>query len=465
MTLAAELAGLAAETASERVPPAALDNAAILVANTLASAAVGSRLASAIAIRRLETDRGGVADASVWFGGGARLPLAATARVNAVMSDAAAFDDSDLRNMAHPGTTAVACALSVAEKTGAAGVDLLAAIALGYEVSGRINAGLIPGLREKGFHGCIVAAFAGAAAAGRLLRLDRERMTHAIALTATSMGGIMAAAKTSAAREYHGGLAAMLGMDAALSAASGYIGATDILEAPLGFFDVFGEGPTPPNLLKVLDKVGADWQILTNMGIKLMPGVHNFHAMVEAAILASEQSSFTVDDVAAIAVAQPGMTALPGPRYPTDRIGLIHSACYFVAVAVAQRRFTPEHVSSMEHVSDPSVQALLARVQVGELPAGDLSGWRVGASVTITLKDGRSFSQIVPAPKGAAIRGIDWGDVSEKYRSLLQQTEMQPDAIEESLARVRALAGARDAGSLARLMGHAPGPRAPSKTP
>ena len=41
----------------------------------------------------------------------ALLPVAEAARVNAVMSDAAASDDSDLRNIVHAGTTLVATSL------------------------------------------------------------------------------------------------------------------------------------------------------------------------------------------------------------------------------------------------------------------------------------------------------------------------------------------------------------------
>ena len=49
-------------------------------------------------------------------------------------------------------------------------------------------------------------------------------MAQAIALSATSMGGLMVAANTSVAREYHAGLKAMLGCIAALAAQKGYGG-------------------------------------------------------------------------------------------------------------------------------------------------------------------------------------------------------------------------------------------------
>src|SRR5260370_1019889 len=84
--------------------------------------------------------------------------------------------------------------------------------------SAGIGAAITPGFRERGFHGCLVAIFAAAVAAARLLRLDGEQTGQAIALAATSIGGLMAAANTSVAREYHGGLATLLGIQAARAA-------------------------------------------------------------------------------------------------------------------------------------------------------------------------------------------------------------------------------------------------------
>src|SRR4051794_3483413 len=215
MTVAGKLAEFLTRVGPADLPPQAVDHAAMLIASTLASAALGSGIESSAIIRDLARERGGTAEASLWFDAGPKLPVAEAARVNAVMSDAAASDDSDLRNIVHAGTTLVATSLAMAERTGASGQDVLAAIVLGYEASGRIGEAVTPGLRSKGFHGCVVAIFGGAVATARLLGLDAAGMAQAIALSATSMGGLMAAANTSVAREYHAGLAALLGVHAA----------------------------------------------------------------------------------------------------------------------------------------------------------------------------------------------------------------------------------------------------------
>src|SRR5699024_5758149 len=122
------------------LPAQAVDHAAMLIASTLSSAAMGRGIQSAAIIRDMARERGGNAQASLWFDAGPQLPFASAAEVNAVASDAAASDDSDLRNSVHCGTPLTATALAIAEHAssigGASGEDVLAAIVLGYELAG-----------------------------------------------------------------------------------------------------------------------------------------------------------------------------------------------------------------------------------------------------------------------------------------------------------------------------------------
>jgi hypothetical protein len=96
------------------LPPDAVKHARMILASTLASAASGTQFESARIVRNLAVEQGGAAQASVWFDT-ARLPLAQAVRVNAMWSDAAASDDSDLRNVAHTGTLVSAVGLGVAD--------------------------------------------------------------------------------------------------------------------------------------------------------------------------------------------------------------------------------------------------------------------------------------------------------------------------------------------------------------
>jgi 2-methylcitrate dehydratase PrpD len=429
MTIARELAEFLAGTSVTDLPRQAVEHAAMLIASTIASAAMGSGLESSAIIRSLARERGGIPEASLWFDGGPKLPVSEAAQVNAVMSDAAASDDSDLRNIVHAGTTLVATALALAERTGAGGRDVLAAIVLGYEAAGRIGEAITPAFRARGFHGCLVAIFGGAVASGRLLQLDAARLAQAMALSATSIGGLAAAANTSVAREYHAGLAAMLGVQAALAAQRGYEAEEGILETRQGFFEVYGG----TDGVGVARDLGQSWDIITDMAIKLVPGGHPYHALAEAAANAAREADVLPEAVESITVSRPGFAALTGPLHPTDLIGMAHSPAYFIAAGTADRDFSWIHATA-EKIADPVIHQLIDKIRVAVPPTDNVSRYRQGATVTIRTTDGRTSTSTVFEPKGAAALGISWDDVDAKYRTLVPRAGVPGRQIETSLA-------------------------------
>jgi 2-methylcitrate dehydratase PrpD len=428
MSVARTLATFLTQVSYPDLPPQTVEHAAMLIASTIASAAWGSGIASAGIIRDLARERGGRPDASIWFASAPKIPVADAAQVNAVMSDAAASDDSDLRNIVHAGTPLVATSLAMAERTGATGRDVLSAIVLGYEASGRIGEAITPGFRTRGFHGCLVAIFAGAVATGRLLGLDAAQMTQAIALSATSIGGLMTAANTSVAREYHAGLAAMLGVRAALAAQRGYMAEERVLEARQGFCSVYG-GTDGESVTRDL---GHSWDIVTDMAIKLVPGGHPYHALAEAAANAARSGQIAAADVETITLSRPGVTELTGPLHPTDLIGMAHSPAYFLAAGVADHDFSWVHATAPK-IADPVIHELVEKVRVGAPPTEQVEQYKQGATVTIRTKDGRTFSNTVYAPKGSGVLGLDWADVDAKYRTLGLRAQMHEQQLEASL--------------------------------
>lgn len=428
MTVAGTLASFLTTVSTADLPPQTIMHAEMLIASTLASAAWGTGITSAQIIRDLVREQGGTPEASIWFDAGPKVPVTQATRVNAMLSDAAASDDSDLRNIVHTGTTLVSTAFALAERTGASGQDILTAMVLGYEAAGRIGDAVTPGLRQRGFHGCIVAAFGGTVTAGRLLGLDATALTHAIALTATSMGGLAAAANTSVAREYHAGLAAMLGLQAAMAAQRGYTAEPGILELPHGFCQAYG-GTDGASITRDL---GQSWDIITDMAIKLVPGGHPHHSLGEAAAKAARAGNIAPHEVASIILSRPGVTALDGPHAPKDLIDMAHSPAYFLAAGVADHEFSWAHAMPAK-INDPVIHQLLDKVRVGPQPTEHVAQYRQGATVTIETTDGRRVSATVLVPKGAGVLGIAWADVDAKYRRLLADAPVSTAQVEASL--------------------------------
>jgi len=450
MGVARDLAEFLAPYRAADLPAQTVDYAAMLIASTVASAAMGSTLQSAQIIRDLASERGGNPEASLWFGNGAKLPAGDAAQVNAVMSDAAASDDSDLRNIVHCGTPLTATTLALAERTGASGSDVLAAIVLGYELAGRII-DAIPQVRSRGFHGSTVAIFAAVGAAGRLLQLDVDQMTHAIALAATSTGGLVKAADTSTAREYHAGIATVSGIRAARAAQRGYRAEERIVEMPLGFFEAFGGEDGAAAGAVALRDLGQSWDIVTDMAVKLVPGGHPYHALAEAAANAAREGDIDPESVETIIVSRPGMSELTGPLHPADLIDMAHSPAYFLAAGAADRDFTWTHATPQK-IADPRIHRLIDKVRVGPPPTENAARYRQGATVTIRTTEEREVSNTVYEPKGSGMLGIDWADIDAKYRTLVPLSGLPDRRIEASLAVIHGFRELSDVSELTRLL-------------
>jgi 2-methylcitrate dehydratase PrpD len=451
MTVARELAVFVTRTTPADLPAAALDHAAMLIASTLASAAFGRGIPSARIICDLARERGGSTQAALWFERGTRLPIADAAQANAVMSDAAACDDSDLRNIVHAGTPLTATGLALAEATGADGEAVLAAIVLGYEIAGRIGAAITPGFRARGFHGCHAAVFAAATAAARLLGLDAAATSQALAIAATSIGGLAAAADTSLAREYHAGLATLLGINAGLAARRGYPAEERVFETRHGFFEVYGGADPGEAAAHATADLGKSWDILTDMAVKLAPGGHPHHALAEAAAKAAQDGDIAADEIETITLSRPGVTALAGPLHPTDLVAMAHSPAYFLAAGAADRDFSWVHATP-EKIGDPVIHRLIDKVRVGPQPSEDIERYRQGATVTIRASDERSSTATVFAPKGAAMLGLGWAAIDAKYRALVPHAGVSFEQIEASLAFIHDFRTAARAAALVELL-------------
>jgi 2-methylcitrate dehydratase PrpD len=444
--LALRLARFLNHTQYRDLPPTAIAHAKMIIASTFASAASGAQIDSARIIRELAKDRGGKPEATVWFDG-AKLPVDQAARVNAMLSDAAASDDSDLRNVAHTGTTLTSTGLAIGERTGATGEDLLCAIVTGYEAAGRIGGALSSD--RQGFHASVIVAFGGVVAAAKLLGLSDQQMAHAIGLVATTMGGL-AIGTNSWAREYHAGNAALSAINAALAAGRGYTVNEDMLEAPRGFLAVFSGGKVDTeNLTRDL---GKNWDIVTYLAIKLVPGAHQFHPLMEAAVDAARRSGVPAEEVARILVSGPQIRSLGLGRPPKDFIEAIHSLHYFLASAVADKDFSWAHATP-EKIHNPAVARLIGLIEADPSPPPFHYEWSWGGTVTIVTRSGATYTTTVEVPRGSGPRGIEWSDVDAKYRTLLPDSGLPAKRIEEILGVIHGLEKMKNVSELTSLLG------------
>ena len=434
-SLAIRLAEFATATSARDIPDVAFERAKMSLASTVASAAMGFAIPSARIIRELELRAGGAPASTVWFDG-TKLPPGATARVNAVASDAAASDDSDLRSIAHIGTIVSTVSLALAEQRALGSADVLAAMVVGYEIAGRIDEALTPGRMQRGFHGSVSTVFGGTVAAGRLLRLAPLQMAHAIALAATSIGGMAISADTSWGREYHAGVSAAAAVQAAVAAQAGFTGELSVLEHPRGFLSAMG-GQAIEDIARGL---GASWDIVTDMAIKLMPGAHPFHATAEAASDAARIGNVDPRDIKEVLISSSVQwTKFKGEPHPRNLVDAAHSLYYFVAASIVDGGFSWQHMDEGK-MTDPAIGALQDKIvfDPNPPPLPDRFPHRHGGTVIIRMYNGAEFRATCKAPRGSGPRGVEWDDVAEKYRALVPLAGLASPRVDESLAIIRA---------------------------
>jgi len=444
------LAEFAAAVHAGDIPDVALERAKMSLASTVASAAMGFNIPSARIIRELELRAGGASQAAVWFEG-TRSPPAAAARVNAVASDAAASDDSDLRSIAHIGTIVATVSLALAEQLEVSGNDILAAMVVGYEIAGRIDEALTPGRMQRGFHGSVSTVFGGTVAAGRLLKLPPLQMAHAIALAATSIGGMAISADTSCGREYHAGASAAAAVQAALAAQAGFTGELSVLEHPRGFLAAMG-GQAIEDITRDL---GASWDIVTDMAIKLMPGAHPFHATAEAASDAARIGKVEPKDIKEVFISSSVQwTKFKGEPHPRNLVDAAHSLYYFVAASIVDGRFSWQHMDERK-MTDRAIAALEEKIvfDPNPPPLPDRFPHRHGGTVVIRMNNGDEFRSTCRSPRGSGPRGVEWSDVEDKYRALAPLAGLAPRRVDESLAVIRAFEAPDSVRRLVALIG------------
>jgi 2-methylcitrate dehydratase PrpD len=442
-TLAHELARFVTTAVRAELPARHLELAKMVVASTLASSARGQRIGCVEAFRRLALESGGRADATIWFNG-TKVPAPAAAAVNNASSDAPGMDDTCLLLIGHFGGPATAAALATWEyqahqQQAVSAVQVLRAIVLGYEVGSRLDLALTPGRMNQGFHSRVTTVQSAVVAAGLVLGLTKEQMTHAMVLATSDAGGMaIGADHASDHRPYHAHQSALEGTRLARLAQMGLTGRPDVMEAPRGFLSAFGG----QDVADVTKDLGERWNFVDYMAIKLVPGAHPLHVFAEAATAAMLEHGIDVESVARVIVSGAQLAGVQMQewadiRHPRNLSDAAHSVVYFVAAAVADAAtggFTWGHMDAAK-MADPRIAALQDRVEV-DLSPPPLTNPRFvhldGGRVSIETTSGAVFSKHVPFPSGAA-RVVQWPAVRQKFRRLLGAAGMPDGRVEEVL--------------------------------
>jgi 2-methylcitrate dehydratase PrpD len=158
-------------TAATRVKHALLDDVGI--------AFLGYSMAGGPLIEYAK-DIGGGRPESTLIGDGSKVSCVTAASVNAQMAYDTNFEETGPGH--HAFSPHAQTALAIGQRVGASGQDIIAAIAIGYEINGRFQRALLPYNVVGGTQGKRHIPITVAMTAGKLLGLDAVQLNHAIGI-------------------------------------------------------------------------------------------------------------------------------------------------------------------------------------------------------------------------------------------------------------------------------------------
>lgn len=337
------------------------------------------------------------------------------ALVNGTAAHALELDDAS--GCDHSGAVVVPAVLAALDLAHceATEVDLVAAIAAGYEVGRRVMeaSGGYDGHNGAGWHSTgTCGVFGATAAVSRLLSCDAVSTANALGIAGSFASGTWAfLADGAMTKRLHPGHAASAALAAVQMSLEGFIGPSQVFEADWGgFLKTYGGAAIQPELL-VAD-LGEEWRIHRS-SIKPYPSCRGTHAAVEAIL--GLRSQFQPDQVDRISVqVTPTVATMCGGTHIQTLVDAQMSLPYALAIAVLEGEADLADFDAL-HRQDPRVRDLILRVELNPdttLPSN------VAARVMVCLRDGRRLASAVEVPLGSPGRSLPLDQLLRKYHSL-----------------------------------------------
>jgi 2-methylcitrate dehydratase len=365
--------------------------------------------------REIATAAGGGSSTILGTHRGTTPDLAAFANAAAIRY----YDLNDVyvsRQASHPSDAIAACfAIAEAEKASAA--DLITAIVLAYEIECRLVDAF--DLSARRFDATVFTLPAVALAAGKLMKLDRERLTQAVNI-AVNDHVPLAQTRTQTLSDWKGiadANAVRNGVFAAMLARGGLSGPAPVYEGHSGFFQSVTK-PVPIDT-GAFGGAGVPFRI-ESVGLKAFPAqVYTQTAIMAATAVAKDIGD--LDRVTSIDIATTNRGYVmagsePEKWAPDTRDTADHSLPYIVARAMFDGDVTNESYAP-EKLRDPKILTFMKKIAVKEDPAFAVPrGNAPPTRITAKLDDGRQVVRQVDDMPGFPGKPMERADGERKFR-------------------------------------------------
>jgi len=347
------------------------------------------------------------------MGRGEKLDIFLTALLNGISSHVFDFDDTHLKTIIHPAGPVASALFALSEHMPISGAEFLHAFILGVEVECRIGNAVYPEHYDVGWHITGTAGVFGAAAAvGKILALDEQKMVWALGIAGTQSSGFREMFGTMC-KSFHPGRAAQNGLLAAFLAQKNFTSSDQVLEAKRGFSNVMS---TQHNYDEITENLGQSFEIALNTYKPFACGIV-IHPSIDGGIQLKNELNLTGGEIEKIQLkVAPLVLELTGKKTPQTGLEGKFSVYHSLAVAIIHGAAS-ENEYSDSCVRNPEVIALRDKVEavIDETMRDD------EARVTVICKDGRIVEKHVPHAIGSLERPMSNDDIEEKFIGLVSK--------------------------------------------
>lgn len=466
-TLLQRLGELAETTTFDGLPEQLRDGLGARVLDIVGLAVAASRLDTSRSVLGHAEELGGRPRATA-IGLAERTSAPTAALVNGVLAHSLDFDDTHLPSIVHPSASVVPAALAAAEANDAAGDELLAAIAVGLELTVRLGmAGYLPGADgnagqstyfEHGQHATsICGAIGSAAAAARLGGLDAAGIANSMAVACSMASGIIEANRTGGTvKRLHCGWAAHAGVSAAMLVQRGITGAPTALEGRFGLFQALlrDEWRSEP----LLEGLGDRWEA-ASIFYKPYPANHFTHGAIDAA-LALRAGGLTLADVesAHLSVATPTVRTIGEPielkQRPLTGYQAQFSAPFVIAAALRGGSGLGLGLRDVDDRAavDPELRSVMATITVGGSDRCDeIYPMQFPAVLEVRTRSGEVLVEEVLANRGGDRNPLSDAELRAKFDDNVAGL-LTPDRADAVVAGIDVLPGASSGSGAVRAL-------------
>lgn len=299
------------------------------------------------------------ASSSRMIGRNERTDMLTAAMVNAMAGNVLDFDDTHQPTILHPTSPVAAALFALAEQMPLSGAQLLHALLLGMEVESRIANMVSPQHYRRGWHiTSTCGIFGAAAAAGKAITLDLDRLRCALGIASAQSSGLVGNLGTGA-KSVGVGHAARNGLLSSLLAQQGIDGPFQPLEGRYGFLRVFNDSE---DFSARLDGLGTVWEIQSNT-YKPYPCGVVLNPVIEGCLKLRRELDFPISEIQRVE-----LIGNPLLRERTDRLRVGSgrecqvSAQHAVAVSLVVGRAGPAEFSDAA-ATDASLDTLREKVR------------------------------------------------------------------------------------------------------